>query len=341
MNVLLSLLYLVCAAMSSTASYVASGNIDKCEDGKEVSKLDCLTAAATLFNPILAYYDFYSNSYFPCGCFFSTYSNNAHVYFNDSHNGVIGCTADTYYTVICQDDLPLNHVDHVDLETAGNFAILTKSGVTTTGTTSVTGHMGTSPIAQTSLTGFALTLSLTDDHSTSSIVTGNVYAADHADPTPAMMTTAIYDMEAAYTDAASRAGPGPVTDGLGLAGDISGLTLTSGIYKWSTDVKFDTTVTFTGTSTDVWIMQIAGTFTAGPGAQVVLEEDAKAENIYWAIADAVAFDDGSHGEGIFLAKTMISFNEGSSLYGAAFAQTAVTMISTDIVGALIPSLLMI
>ena len=342
MKVLPSLLYFVCAAMSSTASYVNSGtNIDKCEDGKEVSKLDCLTAAATLFNPILAYYDFYSNSYFPCGCFFSTYSNNAHVYFNDSHNGVIGCTADTYYTVICQDDLPLNHVDHVDLETAGNFAILTKSGVTTTGTTSVTGHMGTSPIAQTSLTGFALTLSLTDDHSTSSMVTGNVYAADHADPTPAMMTTAIYDMEAAYTDAAGRAGPGPVTLGLGLAGDISGLTLTSGIYKWSTDVKFDTTVTFTGTSTDVWIMQIAGTFTAGPGAQVILEEDAKAENIYWAIADAVAFDDGSHGEGIFLAKTMISFNEGSSLYGAAFAQTAVTMISTDIVGALIPSLLMI
>ena len=332
MKVLPSLLYFVCAAMSSTASYVNSGtNIDKCEDGKEVSKLDCLTAAATLFNPILAYYDFYSNSYFPCGCFFSTYSNNAHVYFNDSHNGVIGCTASAYYTVICQDDLPLNHVDHVDLETAGNFAILTKSGVTTTGTTSVTGHMGTSPIAQTSLTGFALTLSLTDDHSTSSMVTGNVYAADHADPTPAMMTTAIYDMEAAYTDAAGRAGPGPVTDGLGLAGDISGLTLPSGIYKWSTDVKFDEDITFYGNAKAVWILQIAGTFTAGPSARVKLAGGALAENIFWAVADTIAFDDGSHGEGIFLGKTMISFNAGSSLNGAALAQTAVTMIATTIV----------
>jgi len=79
--------------------------------------------------------------------------------------------------------------DHVDLGTAGNFAILTKTGVTTTGTTLVIGHMGTSPIAQTSLTVFALTL--IGDHSTSSMVTGNVYAADHAAPTPAMMTTAI------------------------------------------------------------------------------------------------------------------------------------------------------
>ena len=223
----------------------------------------------------------------------------------------------------------------MDLGTAGNFAVLTKTGVTTTGTTLVISHMGTSPIAQTSLTGFALTL--IGDHSTSSMVTGNVYAADHAVPTPAMMTTAIYDMEAAYTDAVGRAGPGSVTVGLGLAGDMSGLTLESGIYKWSTTVKFDTTLTFSGTSTDVWIMQIAGTFTVGSGATVILAGDAKAENIYWAIAGVVAFGDGSHGEGIFLANSMILFNKGSSIYGAAFAENAVTMIPTNIEGALSPS----
>ncbi|OEU11378.1 Ig-like protein, group 2 [Fragilariopsis cylindrus CCMP1102] len=144
-----------------------------------------------------------------------------------------------------------------------------------------------------------------------------------------MMTIAINDMETAYTDAACRTGPGSTFVGVG-AGDISGLTLTRGIYKWSTDVKFNTDLTLTSSATGVWIMQIAGTFTAGPGAKVILADGAQAENIFWAIADALAFDDGSHGEGIFLAKTMISFNAGSSLYGAAFAQTAVTMISTDI-----------
>jgi len=168
-------------------------------------------------------------------------------------------------------------------------------------------------------------------HSTSAIVTGFVFAADHGQITPAMMTTAVHDMEAAYTDVAGRVGPDSVELG---AGNLSGMTLGPGIYKWSTNVEFTTDLTFEGTSTDVWIMQIAGTFTAGPGASIVLAGEAKGENIYWAIADVVAFGDGSHGEGIFLAQTMISFNAGSSLYGAAFAQTAVTMISTNVVGAL-------
>ena len=216
----------------------------------------------------------------------------------------------------------------VDLGKACNFAILTKSGVTTTGVTSVTGNIGTSPIALTAITGFAMTLA--GDHSTSSMVTGNIYSPDHAVPTPAMMTTAISDMEAAYVDTASRAGPGPVTAELGLSGDISGSMLLPGIYKWSTTVKVDTDLTFIGTSTDIWILQIAGTFTLGPGATILLAGGAKAENIYWAVADVVAFGDGSHGEGTFLAETMISFNTGSSLHGAALAQTAVTMIATNI-----------
>jgi len=219
----------------------------------------------------------------------------------------------------------------VDLGIACNFTILTKTGVTTTGVTSVVGNMGTSPITLAAITGFAMTLA--SDHSTSSMVTGNIYSPDHAVPTPAMMTTAINDMEAAYVDTAGRAGPGPVTVGLGLAGDISGFVLEPGIYKWSTTVKVDTNLTFNGTSTDIWILQIAGTFTVGPGATILLAGGAKAENIYWAIADVVAFDDGSHGEGIFLAQTMISFNAGSSLHGAALAQTEVTMIATTISGA--------
>jgi hypothetical protein len=60
-----------------------------------------------------------------------------------------------------------------------------------------------------------------------------------------------------------------------------------------------------------------------------LSGGAQAKNIYWAVAGVVAFQN-AHGEGIFLAKTNISFTAGSSLNGAALAQTAVTMISTTI-----------
>ncbi|MBA3017423.1 MAG: DUF3494 domain-containing protein, partial [Desulfobacteraceae bacterium] len=124
----------------------------------------------------------------------------------------------------------------VDLGSAGNFVILSKSGITTTGTTSIVGDIGVSPIAATAITGFGLILDSTNQFSTSdpsSLVTGKVYAADYAVPTPAKMTTAVSDMETAYTDAAGRTLPDATELG---AGDISGMTLAPGLYKWGTGV---------------------------------------------------------------------------------------------------------
>ena len=54
-------------------------------------------------------------------------------------------------------------------------------------------------------TGFSLTADSTDAFSTSLQVTGKVYAADYAAPTPSDLTTAVSDMELAFTDAAGRA----------------------------------------------------------------------------------------------------------------------------------------
>src|ERR1700693_2682724 len=95
----------------------------------------------------------------------------------------------------------------VNLRTAGNFAILTETGITTTGTTTVVGDMGVSPIAATAMTGFGLIADSTNTFSTSSLVTNKIYAADYAPPTPAKMTTAISDMATAFTDAAGRTSP--------------------------------------------------------------------------------------------------------------------------------------
>ena len=55
-----------------------------------------------------------------------------------------------------------------------------------------------------SITGFGSTLDSTGEFATSALVSGKLYAADYATPTPAMMTAAISHMEIAYTDAAAR-----------------------------------------------------------------------------------------------------------------------------------------
>jgi len=219
----------------------------------------------------------------------------------------------------------------VNLLTAGKFAVLSKSGVTTTSSTnptSVTGDMGTSPIAATAMTGFGLIADSTNKFSKSTLVTGNVYAADYAIPTPNMLTVAVLDMQAAYTDAAGRPDPDYVEIG---AGTIEGLTLGPGLYKWGKGVGFTSSVTFNGTSTDVWILQIAGDVTVGSGASVVLIGSAKAENIFWQIAGQTTLGTTSHVEGVFLCQTSITFQTGSSMNGAALAQTAVTIDSATIV----------
>lgn len=61
---------------------------------------------------------------------------------------------------------------HIDLGLAGNYAILAKSGISTTGTTSITGNMGASPIAASSITGFGLIMDRSNQFSTSSLVVG-------------------------------------------------------------------------------------------------------------------------------------------------------------------------
>ena len=119
----------------------------------------------------------------------------------------------------------------VDLGTAGDYAILAKAGVTTTGVTIISGNVGTSPIASTAITGFGLIMDPTNLYSTSPVVVGGgkIYAASYTSPTPSKMTTTISDMETAFTDAAGRVDPN-YTD---LdAGNIEGKTLEAGpLYK--------------------------------------------------------------------------------------------------------------
>jgi hypothetical protein len=106
----------------------------------------------------------------------------------------------------------------VDLGSAEEYAILAKSGISTVPMSAVTGNLGVSPAAATYITGFSLTVDSTNVFSTSPQVTGRVYAADYASPTPSDMTTAVGDMEQAFTDAAGRA---PDVTELG-AGNIGG-----------------------------------------------------------------------------------------------------------------------
>ncbi|MHB1901978.1 MAG: ice-binding family protein, partial [Cuniculiplasma sp.] len=215
----------------------------------------------------------------------------------------------------------------VDLGTAANFTILAETTVTNTGTTSITGNVGLSPAAASYYTGFSESLSPSGQFSTSPYVTGDMYAADYASPTPAMLTTAVGDMKTAYTNAQGRTDPGYINLG---AGNINGLTLAPGLYKWSTGLDMSTSVTLKGNASSVWIFQIAGTLTIGNSAKVILSGGALPQNVFWSVASGVSLGTGAQFYGNILSQTAITIATGASLVGRALAQTEVTLQGNNI-----------
>ena len=210
----------------------------------------------------------------------------------------------------------------VNLFSAGNFTILSKAGVTTTGVTSVLGNIGVSPIAASAMTGFGLVMDSLGKFSTSNLVTGKIYAADYAVPTPSMLTTAIGDMQIAYADGAGRLNPRATELG---AGDIGGMVIRPGLYKWSSNVTIPTDLTLSGGRNAVWIFQIAGNLDISGGQKVILAKKAQAKNIFWVVAGSTNLGSTSVLNGNVLSQTAITMQTGATLNGKALAQTAVTL----------------
>jgi Ice-binding-like len=204
----------------------------------------------------------------------------------------------------------------VNLRSAGDFVILTKSGITDVPTSAVTGDIGTSPI-----TGAADLLTCTE-------VDGSVFSVNAAGPEPCRikdptrLTAAVLDMETAYRDAAGRKDPDFVEWG---AGDIGGLTLGPGLYKWGTSVNIATDVTLSGSEDDVWIFQIAGNLKESDGIHIHLIGGAQTKNVFWQVAGLVEIGTTAHLQGIVLSKTLIAMKTGAWVDGRLFSQTAITL----------------
>jgi len=143
-----------------------------------------------------------------------------------------------------------------------------------------------------------------------------------------MLTTAVGDMQTAYTDAAGRISP----DFLNLgAGNIGGKTLTPGLYKWTSALFIPTDITISGGPDDIFIFQVAGTLTMSNAVRITLAGGAQAKNIFWQTSGAVTLGTTSHFEGNILSQTGINMQTGASINGRMLAQTAVTLQMNTVV----------
>jgi len=221
--------------------------------------------------------------------------------------------------------LPLNPVN---LGSTEDFAILAGSLVSNIPTSAITGDIGLSPATGGNITGFG-----------GLEVTGIIYTVDASGPAgsvPAasMLTTAKGDLTIAYNDAAIRT---PIPEGPFLnpgSGDIGGLTLVAGLYKFTSGVDVSITnsdVTLTGSPTDVWIFQIASTLTLGNGIHIILAGGAQAANIFWQVGTSATLGTTSVFKGTIMADQSISLNTGATVEGRLLASIgAVTIESSSV-----------
>ena len=228
----------------------------------------------------------------------------------------------------------------VVLSSAGSFAILSKSGITNTGshTSVITGNIGSSPITAAAMnTVFC------------SEMTGTIFGVDaayvgsgsqtcFAGNPPAsnktLVDNAVLDMETAYADAAGKTNPTATELG---AGNIGGMTLAPGLYKWSTDVTIPTDVTLSGGANSVWIFQIAGNLNIASAGSVpsgikVILNGANASNVFWQVGGGTGATLGTYStfNGTILSSKQIIVQTGAVLNGRALAQTQVTLDTSTV-----------
>ena len=206
----------------------------------------------------------------------------------------------------------------VDLRSCAHFTVLAGSAITQpTAGGIIHGDIGLSPA-----TGASIGIP-------PSLVEGTIYAVDATgtqaanvviDPT--LLTAAKGDLTLAHNDAAGRT-PVPTGDFLNPnGGNIGGLNLVPGLYKFDTTALITgSDVTLTGGPDDVWIFQIGTDLQVGSGIAVILAGGAQARNIFWQVGTSATIDTGASFKGTILANQSITMNTTSSLEGRALAFT--------------------
>lgn len=195
----------------------------------------------------------------------------------------------------------------LNLGLAASFGVLASSTITNTGTTTITGDVGTSP--GTSITGL-----------TSAMYTGNLYS-NTANSTNAQ-TAAL----AAYN--AGVALGGATT----LAADIGGETLTTGVYNSASSLAITGTLTLDaqGNRNAVWIFQIGSTLTtAVTNSTVLLVNGAQASNIFWLVGSSATLNATTTFAGNIIAHTSITVGAGVTVNGKLMALTGAVTLDAD------------
>ena len=194
------------------------------------------------------------------------------------------------------------------LLSAASFAVLGGTGgVTSTGSTSVSGDLGVS--AGQALVGFP-----------PGEVAGNVHLGD------ATAQQAHLDRVAAYNDLAGRVATTQ------FVGDLNGRTFYAGVHHTAAALSLTGTLTLDaqGDPDAVFVIQVDAALNTAAASRVVLTDGAQPANVYWQVAGATGVGAGATFYGALLAAGGITLGEGAKLVGRALSGGTVALANNSI-----------
>lgn len=209
------------------------------------------------------------------------------------------------------------YANTINLGTAGGYVVLAGSAVTNTGATTLNGNLGVSP-------GCAISGGGT------MTVTGTTNMCNAA------ALKAQSDLTAAYIAALGLKSTGNLT-----GQDLGGMSLTTGVYSFSSsaDLATGTTLTLTGLPGALFVFQIGTALTTGSGSAVIFIDSLTGKpmtdpNIFWVVGSSATLGTSTKFEGNILALSSITLDTSASITcGSALARNgAVTLQGNTISG---------
>jgi hypothetical protein len=197
-----------------------------------------------------------------------------------------------------------------------SFAVLGSSTVTNTGPTNLTGNLGVS--AGSAITGFFGTAA----NDGPGVFSGSAHQAD------GFASTAQTQLGQAMTSLGLMAGTA-------LGANLGGLTLTPGVYSFSSSAQLTGTLTLNGlgNANAYWVFEIPSTLTTASGSAVNLINTGATAGIFWDVGSSATLGTTTSFEGNILASADITLNTGATMgCGGAYAHTGAVTLGANTIG---------
>jgi type VI secretion system secreted protein VgrG len=193
------------------------------------------------------------------------------------------------------------------LGTAQSFAVLGSSAVTNTGPTTIDGDLGVYP--DSAVSGFP----------PGAVTNGTIHVSD------AVAGQAQADASTAYTTLAGQACDVDLT-----GQDLGGLTLTEGVYCFSSSAQLTGALTLDaeGNPAAMFVFQIGSTLTTASNASVQMI-NGSACNVFWQVGSSATLGTATQFVGNILALTSVTLTTGASVEGRALALNGAVTLDTN------------